>query len=322
MNRKFNVKSALLCTAMSVAASGAHAGPSTTVDVFGPSGLIAADVFEFDWNSGSNGIAIGKGPIGSAAGAVGTDVRFLWMSNLVSFNDIGTNPITPLAGLNAAFASGGYEFTAVIDVVETITSLSAPPGGGPGTVTFGDPLSGTFSIFYDDASAGGIKANQTAGGTGGLHGYDDGIEIARFGFDGGTSSFTLFPGTPLQGNGGTQYHADIAHGPGGFVNSAFIQGLIQPVFDMHFTSSQNYPPTANVPDSFFDGTSTGGAPANIYPTYVVDKTCSAPGVPSCDLVLKVDGSTTFSVVPEPATVLMMGVGLLSMGFARRKGAAG
>jgi hypothetical protein len=37
-----------------------------------------------------------------------------------------------------------------------------------------------------------------------------------------------------------------------------------------------------------------------------------------DILLKVDGSSTFSSIPEPQTLLMFGLGLMMLGFVARR----
>ena len=79
---------------------------------------IATNVRSFDENEAGSGLAVGFTPV------VGSSFTFLYQANVVSFNGAAGQTITPLAGLNASFASGGYEFTVVASITETVTSVT------------------------------------------------------------------------------------------------------------------------------------------------------------------------------------------------------
>ena len=117
-------------------------------------------------------------------------------------------------GLNAPFASGGYEFTVVASITETVTGV-AVAGDGNTTVTF-STTGGTASIFYDSAASGGAKSVTSTG-----VGFDDGTLVGMFNVVAGAgfSNFTTFP----SGTGGGFTDYDFVVSPTG-VDASYIEG--------------------------------------------------------------------------------------------------
>lgn len=294
MLTKFRLTPTLAAGALALGlGTAAQAGPVTDVTVFdGAGNVVAADVRSFDENEAGSGLAVGFTPV------VGSSFTFLYQANVVSFNDAAGTPITPMAGLNTAFASGGYEYTIVASITETVTGIST--AGGNTTVTFA-ASGGTASIFFDNAASGGVKSVTSTGA-----GFDDGHLVGLFDIVAGTgiSNFTTF--ADGSGLGATRY--DFVIRAGSIVDPAYILGLLGPIGDLHFTSSQVLPVGNSATTGFHLG-----APSNapdIYATTPVGRG---------DQLLKVDGSNTFTTaIPEPETYALMLAGLGALGFMTRR----
>ena len=286
-----------LATILSVGALALGLGPvaqAATTDVTvldGAGNTIANDVRSFDENEAGSGLAVGFQPV------IGSTFSFLYQANVVNFNDAAGNAITPLAGLNQSFASGGYEFTIVANITERVTSITSV--GGITTVTF-EATGGMASIFFDNAASGGAKAVTSTG-----VGFDDGHLVGQFDIVAGTgvSNFTTFANG--SGIGSTLY--DFVIHTGTSVDPAYILGLLGPVGDLHFTSNQNLPVGTSATTGFFLSAPTGSP--DLYATTPVGN----------NLLLKVDGSNFFTTaIPEPETYALMLAGLGAMGFLTRR----
>ena len=288
-----------LATILSVGAAalslGSVAQAQTVTDVTvkdGAGNTIAENVRSFDENEAGSGLAVGFTPV------IGSTFSFLYQANVVSFNDASGNTIVPTAGLNQSFSAGGYEFTIVANIQERVTSVTT--AGGITTVTF-EAVGGMASIFFDNAASGGVKAVTNTGA-----GFDDGHLVGQFDIVAGSglSNFTTFAdGTGL---GATRY--DFVIRPGTSVDAGYIAGLLGPIGDLHFTSSQVLPPGTSMTSGFFLSAPNDGSP-DLYATTPTGN----------NLLLKVDGSNVFTTaIPEPETYALMLAGLSAVGFMTRR----
>jgi len=284
MATKFTLTAAALAMVAALGLGTANAQQVQDVTVLdGAGNTIADNVRDFDESQAGSGLAVGFTPV------VGSSFTFLYQANVVSFNDAAGDGITPLAGLNASFASGGYEFTVVARITEVVTGVTIGLDGTT-TVTFAT-TGGTASIFYDSATGGGVKSVTSTG-----VGFDDGTLVGMFDVvaGAGLSNFTTF--ADGSGLGATKY--DFVISPSTTVDANYIAGLLGPIGDLHFTSSQVLPAGNSSTTGFHLGTPVNAA--DIYATTGV----------AGSLLLKVDGSNNFTTaIPEPETYALMLAGL-------------
>lgn len=190
------------------------------------------------------------------------------------------------------------EITFVTRFTETVTSVTNynDPVTGHAMVKadfLSGDLNGGANIFemFQDTQATGTQADPT-----GVSGYDDGNSILSASMIIQQSSFTLDTVTEI--------------GTGSFDIKLDVTGYDSNYFDLPFD------------DLFFQLVSTGtlNQPATIFPTVMWDGTNIADMAAAGrnPQLFKVDGSTDPAVVPEPSTIMLLGIGLLGMGLVARK----
>jgi len=285
-----------ICAGVLAMASAAQASV-IPVSLFKPGGApqIVSNITDIDYNSNGAAVVIGAGPFGSPGLSVGQVYTNLFQTDVIGFNRgplaVGSGDIA--AGLNDAFASGGYEITAVARLTEVVVAASA------NSATF-VTVGGTVSLFYDDTGAGGTKSNLAAG-----TGYDDGREIYRGQIISGGSLFGVLGNL---GFGSTNVTARTL-----LLDATVIQGLPGDLLSFYLNAEGQigFPPGNADTNNYHIGGSA------LFPNYVVDQCVAGDTFGQCDLKLRFDGSSRFET-PEPGTVALLGLALLAAGAGVRR----
>jgi hypothetical protein len=256
--------------------------------------VLASDATTLDWNTNGSGVAKGVGPFGTPL-TVGQNFEFLYQANLATVDGTPTILLNGLDttsnGTKDTAAGKNYEFTIVAKLHETVSGVDS--GGAHATFGFA-PGDNKVAIYYDTAANA-----STTGGTG----FDDGTLIALLTIvpENTQSEFTVT--APGAGQGSTKITARIVDG-GDFIDPAYLQGVSEMLFGVNFESNLNYPAGNSSTSNFHIGGSA------LFPDYVAGNN---------DIVFKVDGSNTFTnAVPEPGTMMLLGMGMLGFVGAQRR----
>jgi hypothetical protein len=260
-------------------------------------------IASFDWDnlgsvvieqslvSSSNGATTLAGFFGSAAAGDTLTMNIHAQDRLTSF--VGTGGTLASPGLDTNGALGGdqgYEVTTTLDAVETavVDFLTGAP-----RLTF-TSISGTFQYYLDSTPDSDVNSGA---------GYNDGdspinpflvgtVVDVDGDFNGGTGSGSNFIRTSV-----TSYDSNVIEL---YPTPASLgTDLVGTTFDstIHFANTTN----RNAVDP-------GGVVGNS-PYTVLNE----------DLILNADGNSGFAAVPEPTTMVLMGLGLIGFaGFSRRK----
>lgn len=256
------------------------------------------NVVSLDWSSSGSAMAVGV-PLNQPL-SVNQQFTLLFQSRLTGFKDVAGQAITD-SNLNTK-----YEYTVVAQIPEVVTSITNTFNNNILTSQFAQfsvLAGGSWTIFRDT----NINSVTKTG-----YGFDDGQIAAQGSFTpGGYGMFNAFaignsgigsfildgPVSATFQTGGDEFFNPPQGTQNGMIDGIRIEGsLNQPALESAVTTGGNY----------FSGRNGEG----VY---------NSVSVTGLDQQFKVDGDSKFTAVPEPSTMLLLGLGLFGIaGYSKRK----
>ena len=233
----------------------------------------------FDWAAGSAAWTSDFAPV------IGQSFTLYYAGWAVALNDTGSGTLyTPHLDTNAngvPVAAGTYEYTIFAKLTETVTGLNFATNEASFQTT-----GGIFDIYYD-TNANAKQANGT--------GFQDGVKILSGNVNGNTAStFSNLTGGQSALSGSVSYTNSL------YIDPAMVGTNLTSTLQLG-TAVTNF----TIPTGFdFNNDGISDSIAATAPRQLV--------------IFQGDANQAFSPIPEPASLGLIGLGLLGLVAARRR----